>query len=282
MDEEFDIKKVLSEISADLKTLKTQTSKNHESLKTDFTAFKNNINSQLKALDGAVKSTNACIDDVKTNVRSIKESQEFISARYDSMEKEITSLKSSNGELEKENEYLNQQVKSLFSDLQENKNAVNDLSQYIRRTMVELNGIPRYDEEDINDVLEKVFTLLECEDLIGKVDVAHRLSKQNNAGIIIKFVSRNARDQFYSHRKKLKDKRVNDLGVDFSEFDNKFYINESLTKKNRNLFKATRKKCKEKDYESFWTANGIVYVKKNSEGKVIKICSDNDVSRLIV
>ena len=52
--------------------------------------------------------------------------------------------------------------------------------------------------------------------------------------IIVKFVRREVRENFYRGRKRLKSASTADLG--FSEAK-KIYINESLTQKNEELFK---------------------------------------------
>jgi hypothetical protein len=77
------------------------------------------------------------------------------------------------------------------------------------------------------------------------ISVSHRLGIPSNVPtgqparppiIIVKFVRRNVKEELLSSRKNLRNKLTTDLGI--SRFaGNKIYINESLTQRNKLLFK---------------------------------------------
>ena len=73
------------------------------------------------------------------------------------------------------------------------------------------------------------------------ISVSHRMpqsqkhkGKPGPPAIIVKFARRDVKDNFYRARKQLKDLTTRDLG--YSE-KNKIYLAESLTERNRMLFK---------------------------------------------
>ena len=284
-DEKFDIEAVLLEIRSDIKILKEDTNKNHEQLKSEFIAFKNNTNSQIRALDAAVKESNNTISEIKSDQHEVMKSQKFISHKYDETQNEMTKQKEKIVNLEKENSYLNEIIRKL--DIKVNDNIIknNELSQYIRRIMVEINGIPQTNEENIDETLKLLFELMNASELYDDIDVAHRLSNKRNSGIIIKFISRKSRDKFFNRRSLLKEKEVKDLGDNFTDLDEahkKIFINESLTKTNRNLLINARQRCKEYNYKFCWSTNGVIFVREDESSKVIKIKNDGDIDRYII
>jgi hypothetical protein len=73
------------------------------------------------------------------------------------------------------------------------------------------------------------------------ISISHRLktrtpTRNSTPAIIVKFISRSTRDRLYYARKHLKDKTTSDIGFGRIS-DNKIYIAESLTSKNKELFK---------------------------------------------
>ena len=111
-----------------------------------------------------------------------------------------------------------------------------------RRDCAEIRGIPlpaEPSEEDTNDIVihlsEKIGDLMEGND----ISVSHRIPSARDSvepAIIVKFVRREVRVnvRVYRVRKRLKSVSTADLG--FSEAKT-IYIHESLTQKNKELFK---------------------------------------------
>jgi hypothetical protein len=61
---------------------------------------------------------------------------------------------------------------------------------------------------------------------------------------------------------------------------NAIYINESLTQKNKALFKQCLKMKKDLHYRLIWTSNGKIRLRKNSESSIIYIKSKDDLQKL--
>ena len=81
------------------------------------------------------------------------------------------------------------------------------------------------------------------------ISVSHRLSistkyrgNRSKPAIIVKFVRRDVKELYYRAQKKLKGSTTKDLGY---HEENNIYINESLTKPNKELFKECLKAKKD-------------------------------------
>ena len=94
----------------------------------------------------------------------------------------------------------------------------------------------------------------------------------------MKFLSRRTRNQFFSNRNKLKGKTAKD--IKFNGCDNKIYVNESLTRHNGNIFRATRNQLRPKGYKYIWTVNGVTMARANDKSETIAIKSITDLDNL--
>ena len=107
------------------------------------------------------------------------------------------------------------------------------------------------------------------------ISVSHRLNYQAQEQrsfhdlqdlppkIIAKFISRNVRDNFMKNKNKIKKDRI--------------YINESLTKENRQKFNNCLQYKKKHQFKYIWTKNGKTLLKKNDESKAIMISNADDL-----
>ena len=83
------------------------------------------------------------------------------------------------------------------------------------------------------------------------------------------------RENFYRATKRLKSVSTGDLG--FSEAK-KIYINESLTQKNKELFKDCLKFKKDHSYKFLWTNAGKIFLRRDADSPVIPVYSSVDIS----
>ena len=100
------------------------------------------------------------------------------------------------------------------------KQELNNTQQYSRRDCLELKGVP-IQRNETNDVVKCVGNLIGVEIKDKDISISHRLAaKQNSQSggpmgdppIIVKFVGRDVRDQFYTVRKYLRGKSTKDIG----------------------------------------------------------------------
>ena len=108
----------------------------------------------------------------------------------------------------------------------------------------------------------------------GKVNPVSQIPK-----LIVKFVRRDTKELFYKSRKHLKGITTKDLGLSRLS-ENKIYISESLSPRNREIFKACLK-FKERNYFKYiWTQQGRIYLRKNSDTPTRIITCQDDLNNL--
>ncbi|XP_022808132.1 uncharacterized protein LOC111345120 [Stylophora pistillata] len=206
---------------------------------------------------------------------------EFVNEKYDellevmkSSKEERKALKDDNKILHDENKILKATIRSIESSLESITRANKDhydLEQYTCRECVEIQGIAvaaTPSEEQTNNAVTDVDKLLGMDITQNDISVIHRMpqsrkrkGKPGPPAIIVKFTRRDVKDNFYHARKQLKDLTTRDLG--YSE-KNKIYIAESLTERNRMLFKDCLKVKKDMEFKFIWTLNGKIFMEKSS------------------
>ena len=223
---------------------------------------------------------------LNTDVQGIIKSQEFIN-------KEFNDQKDKHNKLDKRVEKLEKTIlqhktdiknlEKLVSDLQTTSNAaksaVNDLEQYGRREMVDICGIPRSADEDTDKIVLDIAAKINVEMVKTDIAISHRTKPTPDSPIIVKFVSRRVRDDFFQKRTQLKNKTIACIGYNGN---NKIYVNESLTSYNGELLKKARKSLKaDNKFKHVWTKHGSVFARKsdNSEKKLIR--SVKDITNLL-
>ena len=276
-----EIKSILVDIKKEIKDLRTLTENNYDDLKQQVLELKSNTTTQIKALENVARQSNQRIEQHTVEIDDIKKSQQFISAQYENTKKNSENLIKRNTDLKNENEQLNNKIKDLERRDKQHYATLNNQEQYTRREMVEVNGIPNVPNENTKEIILNLAKKMNIKLNPSSFDVIHRLSDKDFAPIIIKFSTRTDRNVFYDARSQLKNLTIQDLGYDPNpNTKNKIYINESLTKKNKIVYKAAREECTKLNYRYCWTKNGGIYARKNETSHVIRINLEEDVRKI--
>ncbi|KAI5632256.1 hypothetical protein NE865_15035 [Phthorimaea operculella] len=101
--------------------------------------------------------------------------------------------------------------------------------------------------------------------------------KQLPRPVVVRFTRKSRRDEFMRASKSRKDLTNED--VENCKSSQKIYINERLTKENRQLFRAARKYASQAEYKHTWTSNGNIFMRKG-DGQffpVIQIRTEADL-----
>ena len=77
---------------------------------------------------------------------------------------------------------------------------VNDLEQYGRRDCLEINGIPKKENECPEPLIIKLGEKIGFKCDANEIQACHRIDPKINAGIICKFANRKLRDQFIKNK----------------------------------------------------------------------------------
>ena len=203
-------------------------------------------------------------------IDSIEKSQGFLGEKYENLLKRTDGLIKENETIKKRNQDQHAQIKVIKQKLKYEKNARNDSDQYMRRGMVEINGFPQKKDENLTDLVIKLATDMKVPISNGHVEVVHRLSTREKAGI--KFSLRPLAERFLANKRSLHTKSARDYYYVLENQEDKewIFINESLTKMNKELFKKACKQCEDKNFQFVWTKNGNILVRKDGESSIIK------------
>ena len=147
--------------------------------------------------------------------------------------------------------------------------------------MLEVSGIPRSDEEDQDTVEKTVITIsrhLGVDISVDDIDAAHRLSKNPQANIIVKFRSRKIRDAIFSARSKLKGTTTKNLDIATERAPSRIFINESLTPRRKELMYKARLMKKEGHFKFLWSRNGTIWLRVKENSQAVSIRSDSDLA----
>ena len=130
----------------------------------------------------------------------------------------------------------------------------------------------------------KVASLAGVEITQEDISTSHRIkTKSGNSkfppAIIAKFITRDARDDLYKARGRLRNHSTKDLNLGRAS-DNSIYISESLTETNKKLFKSALSCRKEFKYRFIWTSLGRIYLRKDDSSPALLIRDEGDIAKL--
>ena len=92
-------------------------------------------------------------------------------------------------------------------------------------------------------------------------------------------MKRNIRDAYYKAGRGLRNKSIKDLGYRGTE-DQKIFIAESLTQKNKLLFNKCLDVKRDPNYKYLWTSSGKILIRRDASSPVIHLQSEMDIPKL--
>jgi hypothetical protein len=229
------------------------------------------INQKLEKLD----SIDQRLTLIENTVQGLVRSQEFLSSQFDEQEKDIVAMKSNMKLLQVKNKELSQTLFNAVKNVEKNEKKFNDLEQYGRREMVEVQGVTRMANENTDSIIMVLAKLFKLNITIYDIEVSHRLSNRQNSPIIVKFNNRRLRDIFFRSARTVKPKLC-DINY---EGETKIFVNESLSQVNRKIFYTSRERLKP-SYRYVWTKNGSTFIRLNDQSKSMKVESLSDLDRI--
>ncbi|KAH9383396.1 hypothetical protein HPB48_024638 [Haemaphysalis longicornis] len=117
------------------------------------------------------------VDTLRKEVIEMRKSLEMFSSLYEKMKQDQEALAKDNKALKKENEHLAKRLA--------------DSEQYSRINNIEIKGIPCTEDEDCNDILQKIGDKIGCPVTPADIDVAHRVPAKKYKNIIARFCLKN-------------------------------------------------------------------------------------------
>ncbi len=150
--------------------------------------------------------------------------------------------------------------------------------------------------ENTEDIVKHVADCIGVELCSDDISICHRLpvndmpaqmetrssSKRRpmNPTIIVKFVRRKKREEFYRARNILRGKTVNDLNLNLNTRE-RMFIAESLTRANKELFSKALQAKKDCHFKYIWISQGKIFMRKEDSTNVIQISCEKDIESKI-
>ncbi|KAI5633225.1 hypothetical protein NE865_14035 [Phthorimaea operculella] len=219
------------------------------------------------------------LDELDGKITSITSDRNKDSVVINDLARDIPMLKEDIDQLKNENLAL----KSKLSDLENLQNTLNDVEQRARLHNLEIFGIPEKNTENLVNIVSKIGAALNVTVKSEDLEYVTRIqSRSKNAGlpktVIVKFKSLILRDNFLSAARKKRGLTSSDIQIP-GEAKNVF-INEHLTAKNKALLKKVRAVCKDLGFQSVWTRNAKIYIRKHPKVPAIRIYDEDQVTKL--
>ena len=218
-----------------------------------------------------VKRMDTRVAAMDQKISSLEESVTFANLEIDDLKSENQKLKEVNAALIVRMDAMDERMNSLESALEHESKMRDALEANSRKINLELSGIPKSENEtpaDCKSHVGKVLTLMGSENGVECVDVAHR---KRAGGIIIKFKTRDQRNEVFLKRFNLVGKTSLDLGFKLPSKGNPIYVNESLTFDRSSLMKDIRDRLKiinegksKDDRVKAKTSSGVIKVQDRS------------------
>lgn len=211
--------------------------------------------------------------EVRADFRTLKDSVKFcsdtcdgvnsIAAEVKALRKEIQSLTESNQHLQEENQQLSTRIE--------------ELEQYQRSNNLELRGLPL--EGEPYQIVTKICDMLGEPIAVTDIDICHRVAtaKSSEKNIIVRFVNRSKRNAVMAKSKK---KRLSTSGLDLPGPDSPVFINDHLTRLNKQLLGAAIARKRVVKWRFVWTSGGKIFARKAEDAVAVRIASMQDLEKM--
>lgn len=232
------------------------------------------INVRLDPLPALVQD----VKDLKSNLRSIENSISGIKREVNDSINRIASVEQRVEKLEviphfgAGNPLLESKVAMIFSELssKEQRDRINN---------VEIKGVPLKKNENLFDLVSKVGASIGQP--VSKTDinfVTRARSSSDQKPIIVGFIGRYLKENFVASAKSKKKMTAEDIG--FVGDLTKIFINDHLTRENKQLLSRTKKFAQEKNYSFVWVQNCKILTRKNATSPFIVIHNDDELAKI--
>ena len=249
----------------------------------DKMALEEILHKKLKPLSNKIRSKS--LDEFSDSIK-------FISSQYDDIVKKLDKAEKERLEILQDNMKIKSDLMIANKEIEGMKEQLNNLEQYGRRDCLEFRGIPvtnHQKSEDTDAIVVKIAEAVGISLNKQVISVSHRVPKKIyfssqsdgdglSPTIIAKFMQRSIRDQVYRNRKLLPNVTTDQMGF---KSQNKIFISESLTSKNKALFSRCLQLKKNLNFKFIWTSNGTIFLRKNEHSEYIRISSHKDIQTKI-
>ncbi|KAJ8712815.1 hypothetical protein PYW08_008119 [Mythimna loreyi] len=247
------------------------------------------MNKDMLQLRDDIRSTLA---DIRNEMHTLRSEQVTIKQRVSDLRDDVIILQTSAQSQSTEYEILKKRIDELNSqpamDMSElivgNLEAkIDALEQQARQCNVEICNLPERRSENLITIMEnisaKIKFSLNQRDIISIHRVPHARKDNNKPkNIVVKLSSRILRDNLLSAFRLAKGIKSDQIGI--SGAVQSIYINEHLTLKNKQLFRAVKEIANKNKYKFVWVKHATILVRETDASPAIAIRSTHDISKI--
>ncbi|KAL0849998.1 hypothetical protein ABMA28_011909 [Loxostege sticticalis] len=228
---------------------------------------------QLPFIKNDIKNVKENLHNLETSIAGIKTVVEENTVKLADFEERIYTLENK--------PQPNSEYPQLQDEITKLTNELTAKDQMLRLNNIEIKGIPVKKNENLYEVVCKIGDLLGQH--IDKTDINFvtraRSTTQASKPIIVGFLVRYKKQDFVaSARLRKPGLTAQDLG--FTGDMNKIYINDHLTKHNKQLLSKAKTLAREHNFNYVWVQNSRILTRKSETSPIIPINSESDLQKI--
>lgn len=227
-------------------------------LESEMNKLTSSINDSLKMITGR-------LDDIEKSLTFSGERQDAFDSRLKSMEGWICRA-----------DGMPNQIATLEYKIEQ-------MEQQARQSNIEIVNMPERKDENLIDLVQQIGVIIGHPILPANILSVHRVPHydKNNPhpkNVIVKFSSKILRDNIIIAARVKKG--IDSLQLEITGTQNKIYLNEHLTPKNKQLFRSCREVAKKFGYKHVWVHHGRILVRQTDDSNVLAIRDFQDVNKI--
>ena len=233
-------------------------------------------NLRLGTLEKKLSEINKHYSGIKSSNNGIEKSLEDISAQMKDLDRKMDML-------EGERNY----TRAKIAELEERSES---LERFVRKTSVEIRGVPKRKKEKKEELLSMVSSLIKTTGLeYSPYDIRdiYRLPSKENATtstIVTEFSSNFFKDKFlssvkqYNSAQRGRQLNTSHLGIDGPEAT--LFVSEHLTSKAKRLHFLARDFARSEQFQFCWITNGRIFLRKKEGDKYTVVRNEGTFQNL--
>lgn len=222
-------------------------------------------------------SLKPAVDQLRSTVAEVQASIDFLSNKYDSLLQKASANEQTIREMETETASLKATVSEHALAINRLREELNEAEQYSRLPNLEISGMPVLPNENLIERVGDLAVKLGISDFqASDILAAHRLQskKDQTPVVIIRFISAQIKERWFRARTMLRSL--------FQEGTlPKLFLNENLTRANRELFWLARSRSRERNYKFTWVRSGKIFAKKHENAPLVRINRHADLDKIV-
>lgn len=264
----------------------------------EFFNMQSSLTTELKRVSEEIKGLCSDMRDVRVEIAEFRSTLKENQDRMTSIENRLTAIENSEGSDSSSSSFtkLEDKIRDLKTELQ-NRDQISLLND------LEIAGIPEAQGENPIHIVSLLATQmglsLDERDIVfaertgaptsllastnpesapATASTAAAAAAKPPRRIVIRFTRRTTRDNYLQAarvRRGITSNNVLPTGP-----TNRVYVNERLTKINRQLFAKGREACRRKQWKYCWTRDGQIFVRKEHGAPYFRITSNEDFDRV--